>query len=92
VKRRTPRRAKALPPPTVTPSTFPIQLLDRNEVARVCHVHVWIVDKWVLAGHLKPLALPPAIRRRNGDRRLRRVLFDARDVLAFLEGAKADAK
>ena len=88
MKRRT-RTAKDTPP-LATLNPFPIQLLDRTEVAEMCRVNVWCIDRWVLQGHLKPLALPPTIRRRDGDRRMRRVLFDARDVVAFLERAKAD--
>jgi hypothetical protein len=86
-KRKDPRATAAAP---ASESDFSIRLLDRRETAAMCRVHVWTIDAWVLAGHLKPLVLPAPMRRRNGDRRMRRVLFDARDVIAFLERAKTD--
>ena len=62
------------------------RLLDANTAARYLGVSYWTLRDWCTAG-LIPAVVLPALRPREGDRpkgRLRRLLFDLRDLDAFV--------
>jgi hypothetical protein len=64
------------------------RLLDVPATARYLgDISVRAVHELRAAGHLRPVTLPLA-----GDRELRRLLFDRRDLDAFIEAAKEAAR
>ena len=67
-------------------STEPRRLLDVHASARYLgDVSVRVVHELRAAGHLRPVRLPLA-----GDRELRKLLFDVRDLDAFIEALAAE--
>ncbi|MBZ5590569.1 MAG: helix-turn-helix domain-containing protein [Acidobacteriia bacterium] len=81
-----PRRAP-LAEQAVAMSTEPRRLLDVHASARYLgDVSVRVVHELRAAGHLRPVRLPLA-----GDRELRKLLFDVRDLDAFIEASKERA-
>jgi predicted DNA-binding transcriptional regulator AlpA len=59
------------------------QLVDIKAVMAACGVSRATVDRWVAAGHLRPVQLPTA----NGIGHLRRLRFRPEDVAALIEGS-----
>src|SRR5262245_12610778 len=75
-------------PGTGTTSTLTPRLVDGRAAAAYLGVSLWTVRDWHAAGMLPAVDLPP-LRPREGDRlkrRLRRLLFDLRDLDEFVNG------
>lgn len=66
------------------PDAVPRRLVTRNEAAAMLGVKWATLWNWAQAGILKPVNLPSTARRRPQDLRLRRVLYDVRDIDNFL--------
>jgi hypothetical protein len=80
------KKPRAAAPVPVVP--VPLRLLDITEVATYFRCSTWVIRNWIERGFLRPLELPSTARRRPQDRRLRRLLFDVRDVERFVDQAK----
>ena len=71
------------------PGVLP-RLLDVAAAAQYLGVSVWTLRDWHTSGWIAAVDLPP-LRPREGDRpkrRLRRLVFDLRDLDAFVDGLR----
>jgi hypothetical protein len=65
------------------------RLLDVVQAARYLGLSKWTIRGFVEQGVLKPVALPSV--NSAGPRRIRRILFDRRDLDVLVEAHKTDA-
>jgi hypothetical protein len=71
-------------------TTLPPPLLDVPAAARYLGVSIWALRDWHASGLIAAVDLPP-LRPREGDRpkrRLRRLVFDIKDLDAFIDGLR----
>jgi len=83
-KKRAAKPTRAELPPGVGPL-----LVDRNQAAAMIGVSWLTLLMWSQQGILRPVNLPPSRRLRDGDRRLRRVLYAREDLEKFIADARA---
>ena len=73
-------------PPSVRSETSTV--IDARQAAALLGRDYWTVRSWILEGLIPRIQFPSPSRRR---RKLRRLLVDRRDVLAFIEKCKQKA-
>ena len=82
-------REEARAPHAPAPDAVPRRLVTRDEAAAMLGVGWATLWNWAQAGILKPVNLPSTARKRPQDLRLRRVLYDVRDIHAFIDEMRA---
>jgi hypothetical protein len=82
-------KKRAATPSAPLPDAVPRRLVTREEAAAMLGVKWATLWSWAQDGILKPVNLPSTARRRPQDQRLRRVLYDVRDIDAFIDEARA---
>jgi Helix-turn-helix domain len=80
---------RACKPSAPGPDDVPRRLVTRDEAAAMLGVKWATLWNWAQAGILKPVSLPSTARRRPQELRLRRVLYDVRDIHAFIDEMRA---
>jgi hypothetical protein len=80
---------RARKPSAPAPDAVPRRLVTRDEAAAMLGVKWATLWNWAQVGILNPVNLPSTARRRPQDLRLRRVLYDVRDIHAFIDEMRA---